>query len=1481
MRLPVVLVSLCALAVAALAAPDPRMIVRLGARSYEELIENVRIDGTTRDIAGARPGETYDLVCDRSDLPALQASGLKLEVLVTDLESLARVRATDGYYQTYDSLLRVMRNLAASYPSICRLESIGPTYQGRWVHGLKISDNPGVDENEPEMLYFGCIHAREWATPQICRHLADTLIRNYSSNSAFQNYINSHEVWVFPCLNVDGYVYDYPTGYSWRKNRQPFGGSTGCDLNRDFNGACDGNRFADWGSLVPNSNTSHNPSDLTFFGGRGAWGVATNAIQEFFKTRTFVGVISFHSYSELVLWPNGIGTKVLDSTYIANLGTQVASRIGRLSGGTYTPQQSNYLYPTNCGSDDWMWGWGHYVGGFPCMSYTVEVGTQFYQPVSDLDSIITSSFRGAWYHMQQADAITSALEGAVPRPILAPLDSVSPDFTLHWTPTRPDQNHPDYWEVEELTGLSVATEDFETSTARWTLQGAARSTTQRHAGTYSIYLGTGNNIANYAMTADPYPVQPGDSLIFWVWYSTQSNRDVAVAEVALEGREWVQLHDRYTGNSGGWLRRAYPLEPWAGKSVFIRFRYMTDGTTTGSGVYVDDVWPVPSFTGRTVLSSSVPDSFYNITGKAVGHYYYRARGHNVAWGWNDKGPLEDVYVVDLAADAACTAILAPTGTVDSGPAITPRARVRNLGAATATFPVLMRIGAGYTDTRTVSGLAPGDSSDVSFNPWTPTRGTFAMACSTRLTGDDNSANDRQTGSVTVRVRDVAPARIVAPSGTIDSTGSLIPACSLYNYGTTTETYPVRLRIGAGYVQAATVTAHAPGSRVLVQFPAWTAVGRGAHAVACSTELNGDLVAGNNRLSGSVTVNVTDVGATAIAAPAGTVPVGTVVTPLCSLRNYGTTVCSYDVRLTVGSVYDQTASVTAHAPGITVALSFPDWNASTSGSYAVACSTRLGNDAVSANDRRAGSVVVAALDVGVDAVVAPTGTVSPGTPVTPHARLRNFATTDAVFDAWVEVRNSVGVAVHVDSLSALGLAAGASVEVDFAPWGADPAGRYSIVAWTVMNLDENPANDTLAAEFVVGTTLPAGWSELAPVPLMPSGRAVKDGGWLAWDASQGKVFAAKGYKTGDFYCYEPVSGAWTELAPWPLGNEAKPPYKGSAGTSDGAGRVYATKGNNNTGFWRYDAQANAWEQLADVPLGLSNKKVKGGTDLVYVDEGDSQYVYLLKGYKTEFYRYNTYSGAWYVLADAPAGALPKWDKGSWLAYDGVGQIYAHKAKNHELYAYDLGTQTWGPALTGMPLVNNQTGKSKKSKDGGCGIFSPGGWGIWALKGGNTQDYYWLDLGTTAWVEKETIPAFGYTAKKKRVKAGADIVTDGEVLYALKGNKTLEFWRYVPGTLDAGRSTQNARTGVQGVEREAPGVRLVVQTPSRGGATVRWSGLPTAARTILVFDAAGRLARRIAPAGSAGSLQLRGLAAGVYVAEVCAGDGVTRTRFVVAR
>ena len=46
-----------------------------------------------------------------------------------------------------------MQNLEAAHPNIVSLESIGRSVQKRDLWCMEISDNPGVDENEPEFKY--------------------------------------------------------------------------------------------------------------------------------------------------------------------------------------------------------------------------------------------------------------------------------------------------------------------------------------------------------------------------------------------------------------------------------------------------------------------------------------------------------------------------------------------------------------------------------------------------------------------------------------------------------------------------------------------------------------------------------------------------------------------------------------------------------------------------------------------------------------------------------------------------------------------------------------------------------------------------------------------------------------------------------------------------------------------------------------------------------------------------------------------------------------------------------------------------------------------------------------------------------------------------------------------------------------------------------------------------------------------------------
>jgi hypothetical protein len=417
-------------------------------------------------------------------------------------------------------------------------------------------------------------------------------------------------------------------------------------------------------------------------------------------------------------------------------------------------------------------------------------------------------------------------------------------------------------------------------------------------------------------------------------------------------------------------------------------------------------------------------------------------------------------------------------------------------------------------------------------------------------------------------------------------------------------------------------------------------------------------------------------------------------------------------------------------------------------------------------------------------------------------------------------------------------------------------------------------DQSDAVFTIGTTGQPGWYSKSPMPT--GAKAIKDGGWLAYDASKARVYASRGNKRLDFFAYAPDGDSWKALAPWLLGTEGKPPTKGSVGCADGSGIIYATKGNNKQGFYKYDATANAWVQKRDVPLGLSNKKVKGGTDVVWAYKGSTGSPYLLKGYKNEFYRYDVNVDSWKTLSPAPVGSSMRYNPGSWLAYDDVNRrIYAFKAKYHEFYSYNIDKDSWSAALTPMPRAGSAG--TKKAKDGSCGTYTGGS--VYALKGGNTWEFWKYSIASNSWAEKEQIPL---GVNKKKVKAGADIVTAVGALYATKGNKTDELWMYVPGGFLFEAPRHDGM--VAGKTVIAQGMSISPNPPAGGFAALRYSLPKAGAAELSVYDVAGQ--RVVAQALAAGrngivNLDLRHLSNGVYLVKLTAEGFAATQKLVVQR
>jgi carboxypeptidase T len=645
-------------------------IVRVYALSLHDL--KTRLPKLDLDIAGARAREYYDIVADNTLMDQIIGSGMDYEVIVYDL-AIAK-ESVRAQYLSYTEVEDSLRQLALDYAAICKFDSLPiPTYEGNWIYGIKISDNAHVEEDdEPGFLIDGTHHAREWACVPTVMFFADSMLRAYNSVPEIAEIINTTEIYCFPVINADGYIYDYDPygGSSWRKNREPFGGAVGTDPNRNY-GGCSPDIEGDWGA-VDDGQATHRPSYSTFCGAYVNSGDETRALTMYVKERIINAYMSYHSHGELIMWPWGWTVQQTpDSVLHDQVGNYMANQVQCLGGGTYDrgPIYSA-IYAVSGSSVDWFYSWCHWVGGRSCLSYTTELGTMFYQPAGNLDHIVRQNFKALKYLAGFCDSIVLLLDGVVPPPVMYTIGSVGSDYTVAWHAINSDDNHPIHWELLELSNPSIVLDDLEGSAERWSLNGFTLSTARAHSGTHSLYSGSVDDMNHAVRTVYPYLVEAGDSVTFWCWYDLETNYDVAVVEVSENTKEWFNLDTvRFNGTSSGWIPEAYSLEDWVGKSVYLRFRAMTDGSILDEGFYVDDIFPVCLFTEVDTISSSINDTLYSFTTHPGGEYYYMVRGENSAWGWGDYSCLAraDVGFGTLEGDISNPATIVPSISLAQNP----------------------------------------------------------------------------------------------------------------------------------------------------------------------------------------------------------------------------------------------------------------------------------------------------------------------------------------------------------------------------------------------------------------------------------------------------------------------------------------------------------------------------------------------------------------------------------------------------------------------------------------------------------------------------------------------------------------------------------------------------------------------------------------------------------------------------------------------
>ncbi len=596
------------------------------------------------EIVGGIYNQYIEVLIPFIDLKNLDDSQIEYTILIENFDEYHL--SYRAQYKTFPEMETILNTTAAVYPNITSLTSIGTSYEGRDIWCLEITDNPGVDEDEPGVFFMGLHHAREWPSLATCLYLIENLTSNYGTDPEITNMINNRRIWIIPCVNPDGYVYDHDQGHDWRKNRHyfPDSGTYGVDLNRNYGGSSNGNPWGSWGS-IGTGHLSHNPDNSLYCGPGQMSELETQVIRDMVIENDIHALISWHTHGELVLWPWGysMSASAPDQAYLQSVGEEIASRITSQSGsGTYTPQQAAALYPTTGDTTDWSYGYSHYILGRPTFAYTIEECTTFHPSDSYLQQVVEENYDGAFYLLEEAENISEVIPRVAPSILDDLYFDADGDYQVSWTEKNPDAN-PDVFQLDELTDLQLITDDAESSSSHWNLDGFSLEDSQSHSGSYAYKSRYQDEDVSSMTSVHPLYVDMDTNLSFWCWYDIEDDYDYAFIEVSREGR-YYEILDDFNGDSSGWVYKEYDLSGYRNESIYLRFRYTTDPNTQGTGFYVDDITPTPYFNSITTLSDTITNSYYDITGQPDGVYYYRVKGHNSEHNWGDFSTLEQIIV---------------------------------------------------------------------------------------------------------------------------------------------------------------------------------------------------------------------------------------------------------------------------------------------------------------------------------------------------------------------------------------------------------------------------------------------------------------------------------------------------------------------------------------------------------------------------------------------------------------------------------------------------------------------------------------------------------------------------------------------------------------------------------------------------------------------------------------------------------------------
>jgi hypothetical protein len=201
--------------------------------------------------------------------------------------------------------------------------------------------------------------------------------------------------------------------------------------------------------------------------------------------------------------------------------------------------------------------------------------------------------------------------------------------------------------------------------------------------------------------------------------------------------------------------------------------------------------------------------------------------------------------------------------------------------------------------------------------------------------------------------------------------------------------------------------------------------------------------------------------------------------------------------------------------------------------------------------------------------------------------------------------------------------------------------------------------------------------------------------------------------------------------------------------------------------------------------------------------------------------------------------------------------------------------------------------RRVKNGGS--LTNQGQTLFALKGGNTQQFWHYNFASDSWKRNTDIP-LAASGRRVKPKLGAALAGAESTIFCLKGSSSYEFWEYCPGvdTVPVFAEPQPEREGVMagvvGLDLSTPWL-AAYPNPARAGLNISYNITSAAPTRLRVYDAAGKVVTSLWDATrSRGQYVARwsGLAtnggqvpAGIYFVKLESGDTRLTQKLIIQR